>query len=395
MLILLDSQDNPKRRIKEYAEVSIIIPAFNEENNIIATIHSVESIDYPKNKLTLIIVDDGSTDNTLRLTEKYCKSITGFKKILILSQKNSGKYRAMNNALKHVTTEFFATLDADSFPKKDALKNIMRCFDDKQVAAVSPILKVYKPKNYLQVVQWFEYSVNHFYKKVITELNSIHVTPGPLSVYKTEIVKKVGCFREAHKTEDMEIAMRIQKNNYKIVQCNDAFVYTKTPYTIKGLYRQRLRWNYGTFKNLLDYRRMILNRKYGDFGLFQLPVILISGVLGITILGLIVYDFIKRTIPTFRMLRLYDFNLMEYIRHAKINIIWLDVDVRAFVTFLVFFFLTLLVIWLSMNLYKEKYPVKKSFSFILYLLYYYVFLAVVWLGVLREYVLGKENKWRK
>ncbi|GIU68872.1 MAG: glucosaminyltransferase [Candidatus Woesearchaeota archaeon] len=395
LLVLIDSEDIPRRKIKEWPSITIIIPAYNEEENIIKTIKSVESLDYPKDKISLIVVDDGSSDNTFSLSKEYCSKIKGFKDIVVMTQKNKGKYAAMNNALKIVNTEYFATLDADSFPKSNSLKKIISLFNSEDIAAVSPVLKVYRPRNYVQFVQWFEYSVNHFYKSVITRLNAIHVTPGPLSVYRSDVIKKIGGFREAYKTEDMEIAMRIQKNNYRIVQCDDAFVYTKAPYTIKSLYTQRLRWNYGTFKNLLDYRKMILNKKYGDFGLFQLPIILISGILGITIIFLIVYDFIKRMKPTFRMLELYNFNIIEYLANTKINIIWLDIDVRSVVTFLVFLVLTLIVIRFSMQIYREKYPFKRSFSFILYLMYYYIFLAIVWLGVFKEYLLGRDNKWKK
>ncbi|MGV8171282.1 MAG: glycosyltransferase [Candidatus Woesearchaeota archaeon] len=394
LLVLLDSEDKPIRKLKTYPEVTVIVPAYNEEENIVPTIKAVEALDYPKKKISLIVVDDGSKDKTYSLAKAYCNKIKGFRSIIVMTQKNSGKYVAMNNALKKVDTQYFSTLDADSFPHKDSLKNIMAEFIDKNIAAVSPILKVHKPKNYVQAIQWFEYSVNHFYKNVISELNSIHVTPGPLSTYRTAVVKRVGGFREAHKTEDMELAMRIQKADYTIVQCNNAFVYTKAPYTIRTLYSQRIRWNYGTLRNLVDYRKMMFNKRYGDFGMFQLPVIFISGFLGVTILGLLIYNLIKSIKPTLKMLQLYHFNLIAYFKDARFNILWLDVNARIFMTFIIFFILTLCVVWLSLRLYKEKYPFKKSISFFLYISYFFIFLAVVWVGVYINYLLGRKSKWK-
>jgi cellulose synthase/poly-beta-1,6-N-acetylglucosamine synthase-like glycosyltransferase len=394
LLVLLDSEDKPARKLKLYPEVTIVVPAYDEEETIIPTIKAVEALDYPKEKLSLIVVDDGSKDKTYSLAKTHCTKMKGFRSVMVLTQKNSGKYAAMNNALKSIDTEFFATLDADSFPCKDSLKNIIAEFNDNNIAAVSPIMKVHRPKNYVQAIQWFEYSVNHFYKGVLSKLNSIHVTPGPLSTYRTAVVKRLGGFREAHKTEDMELAMRIQKADYDIVQCNHAFVYTEAPYTIRSLYDQRLRWNYGTLRNLIDYRKMFFNSKYGDFGLFQLPVILLSGFLGIMIIGLLIYDFIKGIKPFFKMLQLYNFNLIEYFRDVKFNIVWLDIDARVLVTFFVFLVLTLFVVWLSLKLYKEKYPVKRSISFLLYTAYYFMFLAVVWLGVYKNCLLGKKSKWK-
>jgi cellulose synthase/poly-beta-1,6-N-acetylglucosamine synthase-like glycosyltransferase len=358
---------------------------------------SAIALDYPKNKLKIIVIDDGSTDRTNERA-KGCiawarKNIASLE-IVLLMQKNFGKFAALNNALKHVNSEFFATLDADSSPNKDALKKLINSFTDERIAAVSPILKVYRPKNRIQLVQWFEYSVNHFYKSIISNVNAIHVTPGPLSVYRTKVVKEVGGFRKAHKTEDMEIAMRIQKKQYKIVQCNDAFVYTKAPYTIKELYKQRLRWNYGTFRNLIDYRKMMFDRKYGDFGMFQLPIILISGIMGITILGLITFNAYKSIKPTFKLLSMYNYNLYDYLRYTQFNMIWLDLDARAIVTFLGFFLISMLVLWLSLRLYREKISLRHMSSFFIYLFFYYLFLAIVWLGVLKDLILHRDRKWK-
>ena len=252
-----------------------------------------------------------------------------------------------------------------------------------------------KRVNMLQKIQNFEYMVNHFYKSILSHLNAIHVTPGPLSIYRTAIVKNIGCFRDAHKTEDMEIAMRIQKMNYTIRQSDTSFVYTKTPRKLGDLYRQRHRWNYGTFKNLLDYRSMLLNKKYGDFGVFQLPVMFLSGIMGVTILGLMAYDLIKNTIPTLKMFQLYNYNIIEYISHTTFNIIWLDLDLRTTVMSLGFLTITILVMKFSLKLSEEKYYVRQSLSLLTYLMFYYLFLAVVWVGVFKDIITGRETKWNK
>jgi cellulose synthase/poly-beta-1,6-N-acetylglucosamine synthase-like glycosyltransferase len=395
--VFLEKEAPKEHKLVSYPNVTIVIPAYNEEDNIVETMKSAIALDYPKNKLKIIVIDDGSTDRTNERA-KGCiawarKNIASLE-IVLLMQKNFGKFAALNNALKHVNSEFFATLDADSSPNKDALKKLINSFTDERIAAVSPILKVYRPKNRIQLVQWFEYSVNHFYKSIISNVNAIHVTPGPLSVYRTKVVKEVGGFRKAHKTEDMEIAMRIQKKQYKIVQCNDAFVYTKAPYTIKELYKQRLRWNYGTFRNLIDYRKMMFDRKYGDFGMFQLPIILISGIMGITILGLITFNAYKSIKPTFKLLSMYNYNLYDYLRYTQFNMIWLDLDARAIVTFLGFFLISMLVLWLSLRLYREKISLRHMSSFFIYLFFYYLFLAIVWLGVLKDLILHRDRKWK-
>ncbi|MDP2750424.1 MAG: glycosyltransferase family 2 protein [Nanoarchaeota archaeon] len=398
LIVLLDTEDNKKQKLKETPEVSIAIPAYNEEDNIVGTLKAVSALNYPKDKIKLIFIDDGSKDKTYQRAQQYLESLKrkfDYKDVIMLKQKNQGKYAAMNNALKHADTEFFATLDSDSFPEKNSLINIMAIFEDKDIKGASSILKIYKPTNVLQKVQSFEYAVNHFYKKLISKVNAIHVMPGPLSVYRTSIIKKIGGFKDAHKTEDMEIVLRMQKKHYKVIQCEDSVVYTKAPYRLKELYNQRHRWNYGSFRNVMDYSDMMFRRKYGDFGFFQLPMILLSGFLGIILIGLIVMDIIKSAIPTFKMLQMFNFNLFEYYKNTHFNIIWLDLDLRIFATVMGFFILSMIIIWLSFKTYKERYTLKKTIPFIAYLFFYYIFLAIVWLGVFKDMMLGKGTRWKK
>ncbi|PIN81053.1 hypothetical protein COV13_02575 [Candidatus Woesearchaeota archaeon CG10_big_fil_rev_8_21_14_0_10_32_9] len=399
LLVLFDAPEkDEKRKNKEWPEISILVPAYNEERNIVATLKATHDLDYPRDKVKLFFIDDGSSDKTLEKGTKYLNTLIEKKEysdIRIITQKNGGKYSALNNALKYVDTELFATLDADSMPETDALKKIVEKFDDPEIGAVSPVLKVYNPKNYLQKIQWFEYAVNHFYKSIICKLNAIHVTPGPLSTYRTKVVRRIGYFREAHKTEDMEMAMRIQKAHYRIIQANDAFVYTKAPNTIKALYKQRHRWNLGTFKNLIDYRKMMFNRKYGDFGLFQLPVILISGLLGVVVISLVVNELWKSLRHTYNMLKLFNFNILDYMRTLKFDIMLYDVDLRTTATFVIFLALSILVIWLSLKVYRERFLIKRIISFVLYFFLYYLFLGIVWLGVFKDVMLGRGSDWKK
>jgi len=399
LLVLLEKKEEKKPGLKlsQYPEVSIAIPAYNEEDNIVETLECVAALDYPEEKLSIILMDDGSTDKTYVLAQECTKKLKkkhDFRKFIVLTQKNQGKFMAMNNALKHINTPFFATLDADSLPKADALKKIMACFEE-DIAAVSPILKVYKPKNLLQKMQLFEYSVNHFYKSLIARLNAIHVTPGPLSVYRTDVIKEIGGFRKAHHTEDMEVALRIHKKHYRIVQCNEAFVYTKVPSELRSLYRQRHRWNYGTFRNILDYRSMLFKWKYGDFGFFQMPIILVSGLLGVATLGLIIHAIWKSFRPSFDLLRLYNFDLIKYFSNTKLNIIWLDIDMRTTITVLGFFLLSLFVLSLSLRLYKNKLVFKKSAALITYIFLYYLLLAVIWVGVYMSLLFSKGTSWKR
>ena len=219
---------------------STIVPAYNEEKSIVGTLTSLVNLDYPNDKKEIVVVNDGSTDGTQELVEKFIRDYPT-KNITLLNQKNQGKAKAMNNGLNVIKGEFFACLDADSFVHSNALQEMLPYFEDQKIAAVCPLLKVKKPENVLQKVQWTEYIINMFYKLLNSRLNCIHVTPGPFSVYKTETIKKLGGYDENTITEDLEIALRLQKHNYKIKMAYDSIVYTSVPQNFKQIWNQRYR----------------------------------------------------------------------------------------------------------------------------------------------------------
>lgn len=185
VMVFFDTQKRQKKimfnYLRKYPKVSILIPAYNEEDSIIPTIEHVLKLEYPKRKLEIIVVDDGSTDKTAELVKKIQKTNNNIKLIV---QENKGKGAALNKGLKCSTGEYFVCLDADSFVKPDALMKLLPLFSNEKIACVLPLLKVKDPKNKLQKMQWYEYIINIFYKELMGRLNCIHVAPGPFSVYK-------------------------------------------------------------------------------------------------------------------------------------------------------------------------------------------------------------------
>ncbi len=260
-----------------YPSVTVIIPCWNEETTVGKTIESVMALNYPKNKLNLTVVDDGSTDNTWNAISEYKKK---YPQIEIFRKENGGKYTALNYGIERATTELVGCLDADSFVDKDTLKKIVCKFDDPLNMSVTPAMKIHNPKTIIQSVQSVEYIFGILIKKVMAILGAIHVTPGPFTIFRRSMFAKIGLFHHAHNTEDMEIAFRMQANHLKIDNVHNAWVYTTGPTTFRKLYKQRLRWTYGFLRNVWDYKYLFLNRKYGNIGLLTIPTafILIIGV---------------------------------------------------------------------------------------------------------------------
>ena len=107
--------------------------------------------------------------------------------------------------------------------------------------AVAPSLIVHNQKTLVQSAQKMEYLMAVYFKKMLGLLGAIHVTPGPLTIFRKKVFDDLGPYRHAHNTEDMEIAFRMQKHRYKIEHCNDAYVYTGIPKTIRKLFRQPIK----------------------------------------------------------------------------------------------------------------------------------------------------------
>lgn len=259
--------------LPEYPAVTITIPAYNESHNIEKTVESLLALDYPKDKIFINIVDDGSTDDTWQVMQQY----KDHPQIKLFTKPNGGKYTANNLGLEHSDTPFVGCLDSDSMVHPESLKRIMTYFFSPDVMAVAPTIITYQPKTLVQKAQAVEYDFSIYTKKMLSFLDAIHVTPGPFSIFRKQVFEKIGPYRHAYLTEDQEIAMRMKANHMRIEHAPDAYVYTIAPPTVKGLYRQRLRWIYGFLKNTIDYRHLLFRRQYGNIGFITLP----SGMLSI------------------------------------------------------------------------------------------------------------------
>lgn len=286
-----------KIKLAKYPAVTVVVPCWNEERTVYKTVRSLLDLNYPKEKLNIFLIDDGSTDDTLNILKQFEKLApandhsSGYPTVKVFHKKNGGKHTALNFGLENLETDFFGCLDADSFADPESLVRIMSYFEkDPETMAVAPSVTVNNPKNIIQNVQKAEYNMGVYLKRMLGFLGAINVTPGPLTIFRKKVFDDLGSYRHGHNTEDMEIAYRMQKNNYKIEHCNDAYVYTNTPGTIAKLFRQRVRWIYGFINNTIDYRSILFRKKYGNFAFFTLPMGVIS-ILSVSFLfGRVVYD---------------------------------------------------------------------------------------------------------
>lgn len=372
--------------LAQYPSVAVIVPAWNESKTIHGTVESLLNLDYPKEKLEVIVVDDGSTDNTWQEMQKY----EGNPQIRIFQKENGGKHTAVNFGIENTKADFISCLDADSFVAPDALKRIINVFQKKpEVMAVAPSLIIHKPKNILQHAQKVEYNMSTYNKKMLSYLGAIHVTPGPFSVFRKEVFQKIGKFRKAHNTEDQEIAYRMQEHHMKIEHCHTAYVYTSSPNTVKKLYRQRLRWIYGFIQNTIDYRRLIFKTKYGNFSFFTLPSGIISIVAVVYLSFALLYNLIIFLIKKITEISIKGFNL-SFSSHFD----WFFINAKTIVFIsIVLYALVIFSIIVGTKLAKQKRGM--NWHIIPYLIIYSI-IAPFWLlkAVYNTITRQGQPKWR-
>lgn len=394
-VIMFDNKENSIKKRKIWPTVTIILPMWNEEKYIEETLDSLYNLDYPKKKLKIICVNDGSTDSTLKILKKLNKKYD----FQLINKKNGGKVSAVNEGLKYVTSEFFALFDADSYTEPQSLKALIEEFDNENVGATMPVMKIKNPKNTLEKVQWLEYMINIFYKYIMGKVDCIHVTPGPFSTYRSKIVKELGGFKEAHMTEDLEMAFRLQDKHYTLKQSLNAVVYTSPPNNLKGFISQRTRWYHGTIMNLKDYKHFILNKKYEEFGMFHIPLVATTGFLLLAGIFVAVYLFIKNLSHIIKRWYLTNFDFITYITNYRFNTTLLDLNWDIIFTSGILLILMFISIYLSFSTNKEKVSIIKNMKYFIMFLYYFLIyrfiLAWVWGKVVYRLIFKKSNKWDK
>ncbi|MBP9818812.1 MAG: glycosyltransferase [Candidatus Pacebacteria bacterium] len=349
--------------------VTIIVPIFNEENTVVKTVLSLLDLNYPKEKLFVMVVDDGSKDKSWEVVQQFKDN----PQVLLHKKENGGKYTALNYAIEHATSELIGCLDADSFVDSEALIHMMPYFDNPEVAAVTPSLKIQNPDSILGMVQSAEYSMGVFTRKILGLLDAQYVTPGPFSIFRREIFSKVGMYKHAHNTEDLEMALRLQDHHYKITNAQKAVVYTVGPRTLYKLYKQRVRWTGGFIQNTIDYKKMILNPKYGNLGVLILPLAMYSIACSMILLCYNLFQVTSSAITKIEQLNIVGFNWSFH----TITFEWFLYNLQT--TFLIGAFVVsvvLFAIWYGKRLTGIK--DKHSFDFVYFLLIYSL-ISPLWL----------------
>lgn len=348
--------------------VSIVMPAYNEGPYIRRSLESLLALDYPEDKLEILVVDDGSTDDTLAAAKSFERPGGPVKAI---TKKNGGKGAALNFGIKRARGELIATMDADSFVTPGTVREMIPYFADPEVMAVTPAVKIRPSGHWLKELQRIEYLMILFSRKLLSFIDSVPVTPGPFSMFRASVFEKVGGFHEHNLVEDQEIALRIQSRNYKIRSSLTADVYTEPPDNMGDLLKQRVRWQRGGFRNYWEYRHMV-RPEFGDFGMYSIPMQFATITAFFALLGLMLYSILSTP---------------YYVQYMLIDSFGMSVNMLTFVAVFLFLVNTAFLYVAIKSFQNENVKLRYLFSFFLF--YWYLMLGYNVLFVFKE--LRKES----
>jgi len=292
--------------------ISVIIPIYNEEENIHNAITSILGQEYA-GPIEIIAIDDGSTDNSRKILREYER-----KGLIKFVRKNkpghpTGKISSLNLGIKLAKYDYVCVLDCDSMLEPSVFKELIGYFENPKVGAAVPVQKVYKPKTLLEKLQNIEYTLSMCIRKLLSNVGGLFMTHGVGTIFRKKALIEVGGFIEKTQTEDLNIAFKLIQRGYAIRSSFNAIGYTVVPKDLKSLYWQRIRWNSGLIENFIWYKHMIFNKEYGNLGMFVLPINIIGSFVLVYTLGLMIYEFLKNVYYNIKDLLLTNFDIAYFI----------------------------------------------------------------------------------
>jgi len=297
--------------------ISIIAPAYNEERTIIENIKCLLSLQYQN--FEIIVVNDGSKDNTLQLVidcfdlisverifdielstmpvRAIYKSINpAYSHLIIVDKENGGKADALNVGINVAQNDLFLSMDVDCIIEQDALLRMVKPFldDSKHVVIATggvirianscevsdgKIVKVNFPREFwvkFQVLEYFRaFSMG---RMAWSKFNGLLIISGAFGLFDRKRVIKVGGYDNTTVGEDLELVVRmrrymheVEKQKYRVAFIPDPLCWTEVPQTYNVLSRQRNRWTRGGIDTIFKHRKMFLNPRYGLIGMFSFP----------------------------------------------------------------------------------------------------------------------------
>jgi cellulose synthase/poly-beta-1,6-N-acetylglucosamine synthase-like glycosyltransferase len=241
--------------------VSIIVPVFNEGKIITRSVQSLLKLDY--SNYEIIIVNDGSTDDTKEIVE----SLVGFKegvhnkiKISLINKPNGGKSSALNLGIKVSKAEFVLCMDGDSLLTPSSLKVAVRHFVNPEIGAVAGNVKVLNRGKFFTDLQALEYLEGlNMARSAQSSIKLVNIIPGPIGLFRKKAVESAGFYTSDTFAEDADLTLRILSDGWKIYYEPNSISFTEAPVKLQQLLKQRYRWTRGILQSIRKHKKLMIN----------------------------------------------------------------------------------------------------------------------------------------
>lgn len=235
----------PKKKTPAYLpSVTAVIPCLNEEATIYQCLETLYG-SYPY--LQLIVIDDGSKDNTFALSQKFAQK---HEDVIVLRRvRGGGKSSAQNFALPYATGEIIVVIDSDSTYGANAIYHLVQPFKNPKVGGTSGSILVRNPDDSLcALFQSYEYLVSILVGRILSsKLGMLSIISGAFGAIRRSVFDR-GYGMDVGPSEDSDITLRIRKMGYDVVFVPEAECFTDVPVSWRSLWKQRLRWDMGIIR---------------------------------------------------------------------------------------------------------------------------------------------------
>jgi cellulose synthase/poly-beta-1,6-N-acetylglucosamine synthase-like glycosyltransferase/peptidoglycan/xylan/chitin deacetylase (PgdA/CDA1 family) len=256
-------------------DVTVVIPAYNEEAGIAATVTTMAESHY-RGPLEIIVVDDGSTDSTAQIVRDL-----GYPFVRVITQRNSGKPGALNTGIREAHSDILVLADGDTVFQPDTIGKLVAPLADPEVGAVSGNTKVFNRKGFLGRWQHLEYVVGfNLDRRMYDMLGIMPTVPGAVGAFRQTALYGVGGVSHDTLAEDTDLTMALCRDDWRVVYAPQAIAWTEVPATLPALWKQRYRWCYGTMQAMWKHGHAMLEQgRSGRFGRLCLPYLWLFQVL--------------------------------------------------------------------------------------------------------------------
>jgi len=256
-----------------HSEITLIIPVYNSSDSLRACLESVYQSDYPVGLLDVLLINNGSTDNSF---EVFTQCQAEFKDLpMTWLNASQGKAKALNLALFNSHGKYIIHIDSDGKLHKDAIKNMADRFEQQPDticltgAILTDIEKIEKTEGFIfkliRRCEFFEYCQSFLVgRNIESEFNNIYTLSGAFSAFRKSVILKSQMYNSSTVSEDTQVTFQMREKG-RVRLCENAFFFVDPIENYNKLYTQRQRWQRGE----IEVSHMFLKDNLNVAGFFS------------------------------------------------------------------------------------------------------------------------------